>query len=113
MEGELYVYVFGFSLVFVNLGLNIFNMVANKQVKEHIKYNKLPIVIKRSVSSFDVGTEMTKVEENKNEEKVECDETSSESTDDTEIEVVVPEETKEESKVEKKAGYFTTWFNTE
>ena len=41
MEGELYVYVFGFSLVFVNLGLNIFNMVANKQVKEHIKYNNL------------------------------------------------------------------------
>lgn len=111
MEGELYVYVFGFSLVFVNLGLNIFNMVANKQVKEHIKYNKLPIVIKRSVSSFDVGTEMTKVEE-----KVECEEvkeTSSESTDDTEIEIVIPEETKEESKIEKKAGYFTTWFNTE
>ena len=111
MEGELYVYVFGFSLVFVNLGLNIFNMVANKQVKEHIKYNKLPIVIKRSVSSFDVGTEMTKVEE-----KDECEEvkeTSSESTDDTEIEIVIPEETKEESKIEKKAGYFTTWFNTE
>ena len=108
MEGELYVYVFGFSLVFVNLGLNIFNMVANKQVKEHIKYNKLPIVIKRSVSSFDVGTEMTKVEE-----KVECDETSSEGTNDTDIEVVIPEETKEESKIEKKAGYFTTWFNTE
>jgi len=108
MEGELYVYVFGFSLVFVNLGLNIFNMVANKQVKEHIKYNKLPIVIKSSVSSFDVGSEMTKVEE-----KVECEETSSEGTDDTVIEVVVPEEIKEESKVEKKTGYFTTWFNTE
>ena len=108
MEGELYVYVFGFSLVFVNLGLNIFNMVANKQVKEHIKYNKLPIVIKRSVSSFDVGTEMTKVEE-----KVECEETSSEGTYDNEIEVVVSEDTKEECKVEKKAGYFTTWFNTE
>ena len=113
MEGELYVYVFGFSLVFVNLGLNIFNMVVNNQVKEHIKYNKLPIVIKSSVSSFDVGTEMTKVNESKNEEKVECEETSSEGTDDTEIEVVVPEEIKEESKVEKKTGYFTTWFNTE
>ena len=108
MEAELYVYVFGFSLVFVNFGLNIFNMVANKQVKEHIKYNNLPIVIKRSVSSFDVGTEMTKVEE-----KVECEETSNEGTEETEIELVVPDEAKEESKVEKKAGYFTTWFNKE
>ena len=105
MEGELYVYVFGFSLVFVNLGLNIFNMVANKQVKEHIKYNKLPIVVRKSVSSIDVGTGMSKVEE--------CEETSSEGTEENEIELVVPEETKEESKVEKKGGYFTTWFNKE
>jgi hypothetical protein len=108
MEGELYIYVFGFSLVFVNLGLNIFNMVANKQVKEHIKYNKLPIVIKRSVSSVDIGTEMTKINESK---KSSEDDTFSEGTDDSQIEVVLTEETKEDSKIDNKSGYFTTWFN--
>lgn len=113
MSNELYVYVFGFTLVITNLGLNIFNMVTNKQVKNtlHTRFRNMKILPKNIEKKIiDNFTQVELQEFNSSRED------SPISTDDSEVEVVIDENTSKdtEDKNDNKPstnGYFVSWFS--
>ena len=114
MSSELYVYVFGFTLVLTNLGLNIFNMVTNKQVKNTLqtRFRNMKIlpknIEKKLINNF-TQVELQELNPSREDSPI--------STDDSEIEVVVDEKVNKtvdgETEVNKPStnGYFVSWFS--
>lgn len=113
MSSELYVYVFGFTLVLTNLGLNIFNMVTNKQVKNTLqtRFRNMKIlpknIEKKLIDNFS-QVELQELNNNIEDSPI--------STDDSEVEVVVDEKVGKETERynENKPstnGYFVSWFS--
>lgn len=110
MSSELYVYVFGFTLVLTNLGLNIFNMVTNKQVKNTLqtRFRNMKIlpknIEKKLIDNFS-QVELQELNPSREDSPI--------STDDSEIEVVVDENACKDIDENKPStnGYFVSWFS--
>ena len=110
MSSELYVYVFGFTLVITNLGLNIFNMVTNKQVKNILqtRFRNMKILPKNIEKKLiDNFTQVELQEFNSSREE------SPISSDSSEVEVVIDEKVDKETdkNITSTNGYFLSWFS--